>query len=104
VSFLERMKIAAAELEAAQPVDPWRLRLERVRGQVGIDGLERISSQKLLDILEVEQCKRTAGIFRHLARVMAELGWTAVRVRDFNRRGFKEQCRGFVRDARPSNN
>jgi hypothetical protein len=98
VSFLERMK--AAQAEAAQPIDPWRLRLERVRGTTGFDGLERISSQKLLDILEVEQRKRTAGTFRHLARVMAELGWTAVRVRDFNRRGFKEQCRGFVRDAR----
>ena len=98
MSFLERMK--AAQAEAAQPIDPWRLRLERVRGTTGFDGLERISSQKLLDILEVEQRKRTAGTFRHLARVMAELGWTAVRVRDFNRRGFKEQCRGFVRDAR----
>jgi hypothetical protein len=58
VSFLERIKAAAAE--AAQPVDPWRLRLERVRGTTGFDGLERISSQKLLDILEVEQRKRAA--------------------------------------------
>lgn len=98
MSFLEKMK--AAQAEAAQPQDPWKMRLERLHGAVGFDGLERISSQKLLDILEVEQRKRTAGTFRHLARVMAELGWTAVRVRDFNRRGFKEQCRGFVRDAR----
>jgi hypothetical protein len=98
VSFLEKMR--AAQAEAAQPVDPWHLPLQRVRGQVGIDGLERIASQKLLDILEIEQRKRTAAAFRHLARVMVELGWTAVRIRDFNRRGFKEQCRGFVRDAR----
>ena len=66
--------------------------------------LERVSTQTLMDILEVPQRQRTPGSYRHLARVMAELGWTAVRVRDFNRRGFKEQCRGFVRDARPSNN
>jgi hypothetical protein len=85
---------------AAQSVDPWRLRLERVRGTTGFDGLERISTQNLLDILEVPQRQRRAGNYRHLARVMAELGWTAVRVRDFNRRGFKEQCRGFVRDGR----
>jgi hypothetical protein len=101
VSFLEKMR--AAQAEAAQPVDPWRLRLERVRGTTGFDGLERISTQNLMDILEVPQRQRTAGSYRHLARVMAELGWTAIRVRDFNRRGFKEQCRGFVRDARPSN-
>jgi len=104
VSFLERMKAAAAELETAEHVHPWRLRLERVRGTTGFDGLERVSTQTLMDILGVPQRQRTAGNYRHLARVMAELGWTAVRVRDFNRRGFKEQCRGFVRDARPSNN
>ena len=94
------MKIAAAELEAAEHVDPWHLRLERVRGQVGIDGLERISSQKLLDILEVEQRKRTAGSYRHLARLMTELGWTAVRVRDLTRGGYRESVRGYVRGGR----
>jgi hypothetical protein len=92
------MKAVAAE--AAQPVDPWRLRLERVRGTIGFDRLERVSTQTLMDILEVPQRQRTAGTYRRLAKLMAELGWTAVRVRDFNRRGFKEQCRGYVRDAR----
>lgn len=98
MSFLERM--AASAVKAAQPLDPWRLRLERVRGKAGFDGLERISTQTLMDILEVPQRERTAGAYRHLAKLMTELGWAAVRVRDFNRRGFKEQCRGFVRDAR----
>jgi hypothetical protein len=81
-------------------IDPWRLRLERVRGTTGFDGLERVSSQTLLDMLEVPQRSRTAGTYRRLAKIMAELGWTAVRVRDFNRRGYKEQVRGYVRDAR----
>jgi hypothetical protein len=98
VSFVEKMR--ASQAEAAQPVDPWRLRLERVRGEIGLDNLERISSQKLLDILEVQQRKRTAGAYRQLAKVMAELGWTAVRVRDLTRGGYKEQVRGYVRDAR----
>jgi hypothetical protein len=100
MAFLEKMRAAATE--AAQPVDPWRLRLERLRGQVGFDGLERISTQTLMDILEVPQRQRTAGTYRHLAKVMAELGWAAVRVRDFNQRGFKEQLRGYVRNARTS--
>jgi hypothetical protein len=95
VSFLERLKAAQAEL--AKPVDPWRLRLERVCGQTGFDGLERISTQTLLDILGVEQRKRTAGAYRHLATLMAELGWTAVRVRDLTRGGYVEQVRGYVR-------
>jgi hypothetical protein len=102
VSFLE--KIRAAQAEAAQPIDPWRLRLERVRGTTGFDGLERISTQMLMDILEVPQRKRTAGTYRHLATLMAELGWTSVRVRDFTRGGYLEQVRGYVRDARRSLN
>jgi hypothetical protein len=80
--------------KAAQPVDPWWLQLERVRGTTGFDGLE---TQTLLDVLRVEQRKRTAGAYRHLATVMAELGWIAVRVRDLTRGGYKEQVRGYVR-------
>src|ERR1700747_888358 len=98
VSFLEKMH--AARAEAAQPVDHWRLRLERVRGATGFDGLERISTQTLMDILEVPQRQRTAGTYRHLAKVMSQLGWTAVRVRDLTRGGYKEQVRGYVRSAR----
>jgi hypothetical protein len=92
-------KLRAAQTEAAQPVDPWRLRLERVRGTVGFDGLERISTQTVMDVLEVPQRRRTAGTYRCLARLMAELGWTAVRVRDLSRGGYKEQVRGYVRAA-----
>jgi hypothetical protein len=72
----------------------------RTRGKAGFDGLKRISTQTLMDIPEVPQRQRTAGNYRHLASLMAELGWTAVRVRDFNRRGFKEQVRGYLREGR----
>jgi hypothetical protein len=92
------MKAAAAE--AAKPVDPWRLRLERVQGKTGFDGLERISTQALMDLLEVPQRQRTAGSYRHLASLMLQLGWTAVRVRDLTRGGYKEQVRGYIRNAR----
>jgi len=99
VSFLDRMKAAA--VEAAKPIDPWRLRLERVRGTTGFDGLERISTQRLMDLLEVPQRQRTAGAYRHLATLMAELGWAPVRVRDLTRGGYLEQVRGYVRNAPP---
>jgi hypothetical protein len=61
--------------------------------------LKRISTQTVLDILEIPQRRHKAGTYRHLARPMAELDWTAIRVRDFNGRGFKEQVRGYVRHA-----
>jgi hypothetical protein len=35
-----------------------------------------------------------------LTAVMAELGWTAVRVCDLTRGGYKDQVRGYLRDAR----
>lgn len=96
MSLLGKLKAARAELEA--PADPWLAPLQRVRGKVEFDGQERVSSQTLLDMLEVPQHSRTAGTFRRLAKLMAGLGWSAVRVRDFNRNGYKEQIRGYVRD------
>jgi hypothetical protein len=72
-----------------------------VRGKVDFyDRLERISSQTLLDLLEVPQRNRKAGTFRRLAKVMAELGWSAVRVRDLTRGGYQAQVRGYCRQPR----
>ena len=99
MSWLGKIKAAQAEL-TARNADPWQLPLARLHGKIDYDGLERVSSQTLLDILEVPQRSRTAGAYRHLAKIMAELGWTAVRVRDLTRGGYKEQVRGYCRDAR----
>jgi hypothetical protein len=99
VAWLEKLREAKAEL-AARDAEPWLARLERVRGKTDFDGLERVSTQTLLDLLEVPQRNRRAGTYRRLARVMAQLGWTAVRVRDMTRGGYKEQVRGYCRDAR----
>ena len=99
MSWLEQLHEAQAKL-AAQNADPWQLRLERVRGQVGDDGIERITTQLLFDILEVPQRSRGAGACRRLAKLMAELGWMAVRVRGLTRGGYLEQVRGYCRDAR----
>ena len=57
------------------------------------------STQTLLDMLEVPQQGRTAGTYRRLAKLMAGLGWAAVRVRDLTRGGYKEQVRGYVRSG-----
>ena len=101
LTFRERLREEAAKAAAAEAADPWRLCLERVRGKVdSFDRLERISSQTLLDLLEVPQHQRTAGTYRRLCKIMTELGWTAVRVRDLTRGGYKEQVRGYCRDAR----
>ena len=97
MSLLGKLQEARAELEV--PADPWLAPLQRVRGKVEFDGQERVSSQTVLDVLEVPQRSRTAGTYRRVAKLMAQLGWAAVRVRDLTRGGYKEQVRGYVRKA-----
>jgi hypothetical protein len=94
-------KLEKAQAEIAKPnVDPWRLRLERVRGKIDYDGIERVTTQMLLDVLEVPQCRRRAGTYRKLSKLMVELGWTPVRVRAKTRGDYLEQVRGYCRDTR----
>jgi hypothetical protein len=100
LTFRDRM-MEAGKSAAAEPADPWQLTLAHVRGGVDFyDRLERISTQTLLDLPEVPQRDRTAGTFRRLSKIMTAMGWTAVRVRDLTRGGYKEQVRGYCRDAR----
>ena len=80
MSFVELLR--RAKMDAmARSADPWRLPLERVRGHLGYDGVERISTQVLFDYLEVPQQGRKAGACRRLAKLMRELGWTAMKAR-----------------------
>jgi hypothetical protein len=101
LTFRDRLREEEAKSAMAEAADPWRFTLERVRGKVDFyDRLERVSSQTLLDLLEVPQRNRTAGTYRRLAKVMAELGWTGVRVRDLTRGGYLDQVRGYCRQPR----
>ena len=65
MSWLERLQKAKAKT-AARDVDPWRLPLERAHGKVGDDGIERVTTQMLFDILGVPQRSRGAGACRRL--------------------------------------
>ena len=89
--FMQRLREARAKLAAAECFDPWKLCLERVHGKICDDGIERITTQLLFDFLCVPQHSRGAGACRRLAKLMAELGWTAVRVRGLTRGGYLEQ-------------
>jgi hypothetical protein len=84
----------------ARNAEPWRLRLERLHGKIGDNGIERITTQAVFDILEIPQQNRSASACRRLAKLMTELGWTAVRVRGLTRGGYREQVRGYARDDR----
>ena len=96
MSLMARIALARAEA-AARGSDPWRLRLERLRGRVDPDGVERLTTQDVFDVLDVAQRERTTAACRRLAKTMRGLGWTALRVRGLTRGGYLEQVRGYCR-------
>jgi hypothetical protein len=99
MSFIEALKQSKAEA-LVRNADTWLLRLGRVRGKIGGDGVERVSTQELFDILELPQRARTAGACRRLAKLMRELEWAPIKVRGLTQGGFRDQVRGYARDAR----
>lgn len=98
MSFRELLKQSRAQtLEGS--TDPWWLRLEGLRGKKWDDGIERISTQMVFDVLEVPHRCRTAGTCRRLSKLMRELGWSAIKARGLNPTGFRDQVRGYARDS-----
>jgi len=96
MSFWEKLE---EEARVEEPVDPWRLSLERLRGRMGDDGVERISTQAVFDMLNVPQRSRGAGACRRLAALMRDLHWRPIKARGLNQRGLLEQIRGYSRDT-----
>jgi hypothetical protein len=99
MSFREQLR-QGREAVRARNADPWRVRLEGVRGKVGDDGIERVSTQTLFDFLEVLQRNRGAGACRRLAKVMRELGWQPIKARGLTPTGVRDQIRGYARDRK----
>jgi hypothetical protein len=97
--WVEQLRRTKAEARA-RCANPWMLRINRVRGKTGYDGVERISTQALFDYLEVPQRGRNAAACRRLAKVMRELGWTPIKARGLGQSGFRDQVRGYARDKR----
>ena len=96
MSFISQLKQARDQL-CAQQADPWYVRLEGARGKIDDEGVERISTQSLFDILELPQRSRNAAAGRKVAKIMRELGWTAVKARGLTPGGFTDQVRGYAR-------
>jgi hypothetical protein len=101
MTWIEMLQQSKAEA-LARNSDPWLMRLERVRGRIGDDGVERISTQAVFDVLEVPQASRGAGACRRLAELMRGLGWVPIKARGLNQLGLLEQVRGYARDKRGS--
>src|SRR6478735_3763866 len=83
VSFRERLRASADALREVSETDPWEPTLRRLKGRVGQDGIERISTHDIFDILEVPMRHRPTQTIR-LSSVMRRLGWSNIRARGLN--------------------
>jgi hypothetical protein len=97
VSFVNTIRESKKKIQAAR--DPWLQKLEGVRGKQWDDGIDRISTQTVLDVLEVPQRSRGAGTCRRLATLMRELGWSPIKARGLTPGRIRDQVRGYARDT-----
>ena len=65
-------------------VDPQPLAAQASHEMTGFEGLELVSAQMLMDLLEVPQRQRNSGSYLHSRSLDDELGLTAVRVREIS--------------------
>jgi hypothetical protein len=98
MSFIASIRQARDQVRRTAK-DPWHLRLEGLRGKKWDDGIERISTQTVFDILEVPHKSRTAGASRRLAKLMREHDWSPIKARGLTLGGFRDQVRGYARDT-----
>jgi hypothetical protein len=100
-SFLARLRAARANIK---PLDPWANTLRSVKGNVGTDGVSRIATEAIFDVLGLPRLQRTPEAGKRIRTIMVELGWTAVRARHVTSRGRASRVRGYARSGirRPS--
>jgi hypothetical protein len=78
--------------------DPWMPALRKLKGKVGHDGVERISTTDVFDVLEVPMRARPALTVR-LSDVMRQLGWSNIRARGLNPGSYRDRVRGYAREV-----
>lgn len=87
--------LRASALEARNNEDPWKALLRAIRGRIGHDGVERISTNDLFDVLEIPMRRRPSLTVR-LSRVMRSLGWSNIRARGLNPGSYRDRVRGYA--------
>jgi hypothetical protein len=109
LSFRGRLKgvaqdAAAEEAEAARnPLhlsDPWFAAVRNLRGHPDADGaIEMLTTEQVLDALNVAMHLRTHNVFRRLGHLMEACAWRPCRIagqsesNDTRLRGYKRQIR-----------
>jgi hypothetical protein len=98
LSFSEQLRASAEAARNAGVEDPWEPALRRLKGRIGHDGIERVSTHDVFDVLEVPMRRRPSENVR-LSRAMRRLGWTNIRARGLNPGSYRDRVRGYAREV-----
>jgi hypothetical protein len=97
-SFSQILREGAEAARKVTAGDPWEPTLRKLKGRVAHDGVERISTNDVFDVLEVPM-RRRASLTVRLSRVMRRLGWTNIRARGLNPGSYRDRVRGYAREV-----
>jgi hypothetical protein len=92
-AFLERLRAARSNIK---PFDPWTDALQKIRGETGSDGVDRIATEAVFDVLDLPRFQRTPEAGKRIKTIMLELGWVPVRARHVTSRGRAARVRGYT--------
>ncbi len=98
LSFTQQLRRIAEAARAAPVQDPWESALRKLKGRVGPDGIERVSTNDVFDVLEVPM-RRRASLTVRLSSAMRRLGWTNIRARGLNPGSYRDRVRGYAREV-----
>ena len=98
LSFSELLRASAEAGRNAGVEDPWEPALRRLKGRIGHDGVERVSTHDVFELLEVPMRRRPSETVR-LSRAMRRLGWTNIRARGLNPGSYRDRVRGYAREV-----
>jgi hypothetical protein len=97
VPFLQQLREAEDAVRTRDDVDLWELHLRNLKGRIGHDGVERVSTNDAFDHLEIPM-RRRSGLTVRLSRVMRKLGWCNIPARGLNPSSYRDRVRGFARE------
>jgi hypothetical protein len=97
-SFSQILREGAEQARTSKAEHPWTARLRKLKGRVSADGVERIATHDVFDLLKVPMRRRPSETVR-LCRVMRTLGWLPIRARGLNPGSYRDRVRGYAREV-----
>jgi hypothetical protein len=97
-SFLQSLRAGAATKRHRGAEHPWLVKLRKLKGRVGHDGVERVSTSDVFDVLEIPMRRRPSETIQ-LSRLMRALGWSPIRARGLYPGSYRDRVRGYAREV-----